>query len=166
MTEEPVSAIIHLGSNIGNRSHFLSEALEHLKGLGDLVHVSSVYETAPWGNQEQQYFLNQAAELSTSLSPGDLMSALLEIEEKMGRQRTQKWGPRSIDLDIVFYGDQIIEQKELTIPHPQMHTRAFVLIPLLEICPDREHPVIKKTIWELYDECPDLSEVYLPDVPL
>lgn len=160
------SAIIHLGSNLGFRATYLLGAIEAMKELGEINASSSVYETEPWGNQEQPNFLNQAVELMTELPPLELLSSLRKIEESMGRIRDEKWGPRTIDLDIVFYEDWTVDEDALTIPHPHMHERAFVLIPLLEICPDHIHPKLNMAVWELYDQCPDLTEVYLKDVSL
>ena len=160
------SAIIHTGSNLGFRATYLLGAIEAFKELGEIKAVSSVYETEPWGNSDQPMYLNQAVELLTELSPRELLQELRRIEGSMGRIRDEKWGPRTIDLDIIFYGDWIIEEDTLTIPHPHTHERAFVLIPLLEICADRIHPKLQLPVWELYDQCTDLTEVYLLDVPL
>jgi len=164
--EEQVSAIIHLGSNMGDRLANLLSAVNTLEEMGRVTARSSVYETAPWGNTDQPYFFNMAIELMTALDAGALFSWMSRIESSLGRTRTEKWGPRIIDLDIIFYGDEIIEEEDLVIPHPRAHERAFVLIPLLEICPERMHPKLDLTVWELYDRCTDVTEVYLPDVPL
>jgi len=160
------SAILSLGSNIGARADNLNTAINQLGDFGVIQLQSSVYETSPWGNEEQAFFLNQAVELSTELSSIELLDKILAIESGMGRVRDKKWESRIIDIDIVFFGDQVIETDRLIVPHPFMHERAFVLIPLLEICPNRAHPTLQKTVWQLFDECRDLSEVYLPDVPL
>lgn len=163
---EEISAIIHLGSNLGDRAGFLNKALSQLEDLGKLTGKSAIYETAPWGVEDQPHFLNMAIELMTTLEPFELLEKMRAIETGLGRQREQKWGPRTIDMDLIFYGDQIIESNELVVPHPQAHKRAFVLIPLLDICPDRIHPKFQQKVWELYDQCSDVTEVYLPDVPL
>lgn len=160
------SAILSLGSNIGARADNLRTAIIELGNIGVIQGQSSVYETSPWGNEEQAFFLNQAVELCTELCSIELLDKILAIESSMGRVRDKKWESRIIDIDIVFFGDQVIESDRLTVPHPFMHERAFVLIPLLEICPNRVHPTLQKTVWQLFDECRDLSEVYLPDVPL
>lgn len=163
---EETSSVIHLGSNLGNRTEFLNKAIDRLEMLGKVVKRSAIYETAPWGVTDQPFFLNMAVELITSMAPAELLKSLRLIETELGRTRQQKWGPRTIDMDLIFYGDKIIETEELTVPHPQAHKRAFVLIPLLDICPDRIHPKFNQKVWELYDQCTDVTEVYLPDVPL
>jgi 2-amino-4-hydroxy-6-hydroxymethyldihydropteridine diphosphokinase len=145
-----------IGGNEGNPSNNLRLAIENINAdCGHIERVSWVYQTAAWGKTDQPDFLNQAVLLSTSLSPADLMAAILAIEEKMGRKRTQKYAPRIIDIDILFYNEQIINQKDLKIPHPEIQNRRFVLEPMNEIAPDWMHPVLHQTIHELWLACQD-----------
>ena len=150
----PSLAYLSLGSNVGERAVQLHEAISRLGGAGHVVKVSSFYETEPLEFTEQPWFLNCAALLETNKTPRQLISAILRIEEKMGRRRVQKKGPRSIDIDILLFGDAVINSKELTIPHPDMHQRRFVLEPLAEIAPEAQHPLFKKTIREMLDALP------------
>jgi 2-amino-4-hydroxy-6-hydroxymethyldihydropteridine diphosphokinase len=144
-------AYLSLGSNVGNREACLRDALIRLSATGCVVAVSSFYETEPVEFTSQPWFLNCAVALETDLTPQQLMSALLSIEEEMGRRRIQKKGPRSIDIDILMFDDIVMDSKELIIPHPAMHERRFVLEPLAEIATSAIHPVFKKTISELRD---------------
>jgi 2-amino-4-hydroxy-6-hydroxymethyldihydropteridine diphosphokinase len=152
-------AYLSLGSNVGDREQLLREALTRLETVGRAVSVSSFYETEPVEFTDQAWFLNCAVALETAATAEKLMSALLEIERQMGRQRVQKKGPRIIDLDILLFidpltGAAVVDSPELTIPHPAMHQRRFVLQPLVEIAPEARHPVLKKTIRELLDALP------------
>ena len=126
---------------------------------GPLTRSSSVYETEAWGKTDQPSFLNQALEISTSLNARQLMRKILKIEKEMGRIRKEKLGPRIIDIDILLYENEIHDLRFLKIPHPEMHNRRFVLVPLAEIDPTLQHPVLKKTIAELLEECPDNLQV-------
>ncbi len=147
----PKLVYLSLGSNVGDRDAQLRDALGRLSVIGHVVAVSSVYETEPVECTQQPWFLNCAVVLETDKTPQELMTAILGIEEEMGRRRVQKKGPRSIDIDILLFGDTIMESKELTIPHPAMHQRRFVLEPLAEIAPEVLHPLLKKTIREMRD---------------
>jgi len=120
-----------------------------------------VYETQPWGNTDQESFLNQVIMINTTLDPRGLLDASNKIEKEMGRIKKEKWGPRIIDIDILFYGKRVVRDKGLEIPHPELHKRAFVLVPLMEIAPELEHPVLNQPIDELYMACDDQSEVVM-----
>lgn len=145
---------LSLGSNIGDRDGHLRDAIARLQKEGRVVAVSSFYETEPVEFTEQAWFLNCAAALETSATPEQLMADVLEIEQEMGRHRVQNKGPRVIDIDILLFSDKILESATLTVPHPAMHLRRFVLEPLAEIAPGVRHPKLKKTIRELRDALP------------
>ncbi|MEJ0032240.1 MAG: 2-amino-4-hydroxy-6-hydroxymethyldihydropteridine diphosphokinase [Bacteroidota bacterium] len=140
-----------LGSNLGDRLHHLKEATDR---LGDVVASSSVYVTAAWGKTDQPEFYNQVVEVDTKLTPEKLLDRIQEIEIELGRKRIEKWGPRVIDIDILFFKDIIIKKDKLVIPHPEIQNRRFTLIPLHELT-NRTHPVLKKTISQLLEECKD-----------
>ncbi|HHW60539.1 MAG TPA: 2-amino-4-hydroxy-6-hydroxymethyldihydropteridine diphosphokinase [Syntrophomonadaceae bacterium] len=131
-------AYIALGSNVGEKEENLAQAQKHIAMIADtkITRTSSIYQTVPWGKTDQDDFLNQVIEIETEFSPLQLLSVLLNIEINMGRQRKEKWGPRIIDLDILLYGEQTVDEPELKVPHPYLCERLFVLIPLLEINPD------------------------------
>jgi len=143
---------IALGSNIGNRSEFLDLALTSLGPDFRIISISSIYETDPWGYENQGKFLNQVVEAETNLPPADILIKLKSIESDLGREPTIRYGPRVIDLDLLFYDDLILCTETLQIPHPRIPLRAFVLIPLQEIAPDFKHPELQKTIRELANE--------------
>jgi 2-amino-4-hydroxy-6-hydroxymethyldihydropteridine diphosphokinase len=144
---------IGIGSNVGNRESNCRMAIERLNEKGiEVKKTSSMYETEPWGFKDQPKFINMVIEAETRLEPERLLIVLKDIEKEMGRKETVKWGPRIIDLDILFYNDKIINQDELQIPHPYLHKRDFVLVPLSEIAPNKTHPILKKTIKELMEE--------------
>jgi 2-amino-4-hydroxy-6-hydroxymethyldihydropteridine diphosphokinase len=153
-------AYLLTGGNLGNRRENLAAARKLLeKQCGEIAAASSFYETAAWGKTDQPAFLNQALELKTSLNARQLIRRILKIEKLIGRVRKEKLGPRAIDIDILFFNNEVHDLRFLKIPHPEMPNRRFALTPLAEIAPDRQHPVLKKTIAQLLDECPDESGV-------
>ncbi len=145
---------LSLGSNLGDREANLRNAIERLRGVGNPVAISSFYETEPIDVVSQPWFLNCAVKLDTEKMPRQLITAILSLEQEMGRQRKQGKAPRTIDIDILLFGSSIIQIPSLTIPHPRMHERRFVLEPLAEIAPDTRHPVFKRTIRELREALP------------
>lgn len=148
------------GGNIGDRLMNLQQAsLKIEKEAGTVLKKSAIYETAAWGLTDQNPFLNQVLLISTSSNPEDLLQTLLHIEQELGRKRMIKMGPRNIDIDILFYNNEIISSPNLTVPHPQIANRRFVLTPLNEIAPAFVHPVLQKTIAQLLEVCPDNLEV-------
>ena len=149
-------AYILLGSNMGKRKEFLARAKKWMGAeAGIILEESSIYETAAWGNTDQQAFLNQVIILQTKHLPDELMQTLLHIEQQLGRIRTQKFGPRTIDLDILFYDGLVIKTKLVTIPHPAIQERRFVLVPLAELSPRKIHPVYRQSIAKLLQNCTD-----------
>jgi 2-amino-4-hydroxy-6-hydroxymethyldihydropteridine diphosphokinase len=145
---------LSLGSNVGDREAHLHEAIARLRKVGQIVSVSSFYETEPVEVTNQGWFLNCAVTLETEKTARQLMAAILRIEHEMGRERLQKKGPRIIDVDIVLFADKIVDSTEVTVPHPAMHDRRFVLQPLAEIAPEARHPISKKTVREMLEELP------------
>jgi 2-amino-4-hydroxy-6-hydroxymethyldihydropteridine diphosphokinase len=145
---------LSLGSNVGDLAANLRSAIERLGSLGEVLAVSSFYETEPVEVSSQPWFLNCAVKLDTEKMPRQLLNGILEVEREMGRRRTQIKGPRNIDIDILLFGNSIIETKGLSVPHPSLHQRRFVLEPLAEIAPEVRHPVLKKTMRELRDALP------------
>lgn len=154
------TAYLLTGGNVGKREENLATA----RGLinqqcGTITKASSLYETAPWGKTDQPSFLNQALELSTSMTARQLIRHLLKVEQAMGRIRKEKYGPRIIDIDMLLFNNEKHNYHFLRLPHPEMQNRRFALLPLAEIAPGIIHPVLKKSIAELLEECPDKSGV-------
>ncbi len=153
-----VFAYIGLGSNLGDRRAMIADALERLKPR----RVSTVVETAPWGNTDQPAFLNAVAEIETDLEPDALLDRLLDLERGLGRVRHEKWGPRTIDLDLLLYDERRVSTESLSVPHPRLHERRFVLEGLAELCPDRSVPGLDLTVRELLETCPEPGRGKMP----
>ncbi len=163
-TKKYINVFLGLGSNVGNRASNLHEAILLIeKNIGKAAKKSHVYETQPWGEPNQDAFMNQVIMINTTLDPRDLLDKISRIERELGREKKEKWGPRVIDIDILFYGKRVIRDKGLEIPHPELHKRAFVLVPMMEIAPEFEHPVLDKQIDDLYMNCGDDSDVVMMD---
>lgn len=153
-----------LGGNIGHRLEHINQALEHITHkIGNVLKKSRVYETEAWGVAQQQPYLNMVVEVQTLLKPEELIVKLLQIEEILGRTRsnTQAYEARTIDIDILFYNQSVISTPELTIPHPRMHLRKFVLIPMQDVNSDYIHPLLNKKMITLLQECTDSLNVIL-----
>ncbi|HEY9116256.1 MAG TPA: 2-amino-4-hydroxy-6-hydroxymethyldihydropteridine diphosphokinase [Roseivirga sp.] len=149
-----------LGSNIGKRFKNLERARELIVSNSITIRKESkIYETAAWGNEDQEAFLNQVIEVETGKSPQRLLKITQQIENEMGRVRYEKWGKRLIDIDILYFGDLVFAEDDLSLPHPGISDRRFTLVPLVEIAPDLVHPELKKTQTELLELCPDSLEV-------
>lgn len=145
------TAILLIGGNLGDREANLAKAVQLIGKIAEVKKVSALYQTAPWGSVDQPDYLNQALLISTPLDALTLLHTLLDIERQIGRIRQEKWGSRVIDIDMIFFNSDVISLPELKIPHPRLHLRNFVLIPLQEIVPDHMHPVFRKTVQELAD---------------
>lgn len=149
-------AYLLTGTNMGDRQENLRKAASLIAShCGKLEQQSAIYETAAWGKTDQAAFLNQALLLTTELTSPLLMQELLKIEALMGRERKEKYGPRLIDIDILIFDQEVREEELLRLPHPEMANRRFALAPLADIAPELQHPVLKKSILELLDDCPD-----------
>jgi 2-amino-4-hydroxy-6-hydroxymethyldihydropteridine diphosphokinase len=151
----PTTVYIGLGSNMGNKIEACRKALVLLARAGRITAVSSFYATEPIGYPDQEEFINAVVELETELSPMALLASCHVIEDELGRRRLMHWGPRTVDLDILLYGSQVIENSELSVPHPLMAVRRFVLVPLCEIAPQAVHPVLHKTAEQLLRKLED-----------
>ncbi|MCW6074598.1 2-amino-4-hydroxy-6-hydroxymethyldihydropteridine diphosphokinase [Clostridium sporogenes] len=144
---------VAFGSNIGEKENYIKRALEKIEEREiKIIKVSPIYETEPYGVLDQDSFLNGVVRIETNLTPEDLIEVLLDIEKQLDRVRERRWGPRTIDLDIIFYDDLIINKNNLIIPHKDMENREFVLKPLCDIDKNFIHPVLKKSVKQLYDE--------------
>lgn len=163
-TKKYINVYLSLGSNMGDKRANITAALGLInKHIGKIAKKSHLYETQPWGVEGQDPFLNIMVMSNTTLEPRALLEAITKIERELGRERKEKWGPRVIDIDIIFYGKRVIRDKGLEIPHPEMHKRAFVLVPMMEIDPEFEHPVFKAAMDMLYMDCEDQSDVVMLD---
>ncbi len=148
-----------LGTNLGDRLAKLRAAIKALSPEINVIAKSKVYETPPWGYENQPAFLNMAVKCETNLEPESLLKRLKQLEVQLGREQSFRWGPRLIDIDILFYDNLILKSESLTIPHPRLHERAFVLVPLTDIASDFIHPVFKKTIKELLASV-DINDIH------
>lgn len=157
MSFEYKKVYLLLGSNLGDSVLLLENAIKMIENeIGEVFAKSSIYETAAWGKTDQPNFLNLALGVNSLLPPMELLSAVLEIEKKLGRVRDEKWGARLIDIDVILYGDEVVSIGEtLKIPHVEMQNRKFVLQPLAEIAPNEQHPVFKKTVLQLLENLAD-----------
>ena len=153
-------AFLLLGSNIGDRLGHLNKAIALLnERVGEVGEISQIYTTAPWGVEGQEDYYNQAIEVVTDLSPRDLLTTIKEIEVQVGRIPAERWAARIIDIDILLYGQSVVSEPDLIIPHERLHERNFALIPLMEIAGEQQHSRFQETITELYAKCRDEGEV-------
>lgn len=157
-----VETVFLLGGNVGDSAELCRQAVELIeKQIGKTTRVSSLYGSEAWGFSAEQHFVNQAVAVSTDLSPTLVLEKALDIEAQLGRKRSGKgYSSRTMDIDVIFYGSEIIDTPRLTAPHPRLHLRNFVLVPLCDIIPDFVHPVFGKTVRQLLDECPDEGKVW------
>jgi 2-amino-4-hydroxy-6-hydroxymethyldihydropteridine diphosphokinase len=154
------TAYLLIGSNMGDRQKVLQKARRRIEdACGPVLQQSAIYQTAPWGLEAQNDFLNQVLRIETELDAHTLLREILAIEDGLGRQRSILYGPRIIDIDILFFNEDVIREKSLVVPHPQIQNRRFVLVPFSEIAPELVHPVLQKTIAQLLQECPDTLAV-------
>ena len=164
MARKMIEVYLGLGCNLGNRRDSIEAAFRELEQLGSDFRSSSIFESEPWGYEDEKLYLNAACAMKTQLSPHELHRETLKIERAMGRETDKRksgepYRARRMDVDILFYGDLILSDDGLEIPHPRLHLRKFVLTPLLELNPELNHPVLKKTVRELYRKVEDESEL-------
>lgn len=170
MIEKPAqlinSVVLHLGSNMGDRHKHLKWAFENIsRRIGPIDKCSKIYNTEAWGKEDQPDYLNAAAIVQTTLGPHDIIKETKAIEKEAGSDRKEKWGKRKLDIDLLFYEDQIIDAEDLRVPHPFIHKRNFVLVPLNDIIPFYRHPQLDRTIEELTLSCRDPLKVEYFDEP-
>ena len=163
---DPVTVYLGLGSNLGRRENNLRRAIGLLRRYVRPLRASSVYETAPWGLSQQPDYLNCILEVTATLSPHQVLSSVKSLEREMGRQPGVRYGPRLIDVDILFYGGETLEYPDLQIPHPRLHQRAFVLVPLADLAPELSHPTLALTVAQLADGVSGKEGVKLWGQPL
>ena len=151
---------LSFGGNVGNVSQTFSKAIHILEQrISPVQSSSSLYKTAAWGNEDQPDFLNQVLAFISNKHPLEIIDICLETEKELGRVREEKWGPRIIDIDVLFIGDMIVREENLSVPHPEIAKRRFILAPIAEIAKSFEHPILKKTMEELLEDCQDELEV-------
>ena len=158
-----MSVFLGLGSNVGDKEKHLAQACDKISTIegSSIIHVSSVYESEPWGRKDQEPFLNQVIEIKTNLKPGTFFTVCQKIEKSMGRELSLRWGPRIIDIDLLLYHHRIIDDKGLQVPHPRLTQRRFVLVPLVEIAPHVIIPGIGKNTLEILRACEDSGKVII-----
>jgi 2-amino-4-hydroxy-6-hydroxymethyldihydropteridine diphosphokinase len=158
-----LSVFLGLGSNVGDKEKHLAQACDRINTIerSSIIHVSSVYESEPWGRKDQDAFLNQVIEIKTNLKPGTFFAACQKIEKSMGRASSIRWGPRIIDIDLLIYHHRIIDDKGMQVPHPRLTQRRFVLVPLVEIAPHVIIPGVGKNTLEILQECEDSGKVII-----
>lgn len=162
---QTVEVYIGIGSNLGDKEANCRRAIEMVGRLADteVKAVSGFYKTDPVGvEDDQDWYINAVAVVKTALAPSELMARLLDIEERLGRKRKKRWDSRTIDLDILFWGDHVINERNLQVPHPRLHLRRFVLVPLNELAPDFVHPMLKKKMKDLLAKCPSEGQGVTP----
>ena len=151
-----IDVFLLLGSNLGDRQSFLQRAIDHIESeIAPIIEQSSVYETQSWGKSDLPDYLNKVIKLNTGLSAQEVLKRILSIEKGLGREREVKWGSRTIDIDILFYENNVIDEPDLKVPHPELHNRMFTLAPLSEIAPDFIHPILNKSVFELKNKLKD-----------
>jgi 2-amino-4-hydroxy-6-hydroxymethyldihydropteridine diphosphokinase len=151
-----------LGSNLGDRETYLKKSRKLLaREIGAIERSSGLYETASWGKTDQPDFINQVVEITSDMEPRKVLEKILAIEKELGRVREEKWGSRTIDIDVLFYGDKIINEPDLIIPHPFLQQRRFALEPLMELDPELEHPLLKRSVKQLLTNLTDTLSVSL-----
>ncbi len=151
-----INVFLLLGSNLGDRQMYLGQAISYIENdIAPVVKASSVYETQSWGKTDEPDYLNQVIMLQTDMPAAAILERILAIEKRLGRQREEKWGSRTIDIDILFYGDEIINEPGLLVPHPRLHERRFTLEPLAELAPELVHPLLNKSISAIKNQLKD-----------